>query len=79
MRLNVTQSLWKLWVIVLYHTELLQGGQKHSNVEEKQVLTCNVVDTLCPVHTDVSRAVIAQCMEEDRRWSPSSSSLAAST
>jgi hypothetical protein len=23
MRLNVTQSLWKLWVIVLYHTELL--------------------------------------------------------
>ncbi|PNF26770.1 hypothetical protein B7P43_G18233 [Cryptotermes secundus] len=24
MQLNVSQSLWKLWVIVLYHTELLQ-------------------------------------------------------
>jgi len=48
----------KHWAIVPCHMTQLQGGFRHSQVEECHLLTC----AFDHVHTDI----IEQCMEEER-------------
>ena len=53
---------------MLFHTEQSLDGQLHSSV---RVISADMRRTGPPrtVRTDVARAVIAQCLEDDRRWS----------
>ena len=50
---------------VLFHTEQSIDGQQHSNVEDLLELTGRPKT----VYANFVRAVIAQCLEDDRRWS----------
>ena len=54
---------------MLFHTEQLLDVQLHSSVGDLLVPTCIEHDVQELVHTDVACAVIAQCSEDDRRWS----------
>ena len=52
---------------MLFHTEQSLDGQLHSSV----LASADMRRTGHPrtVHIDVAGAVIAQCLEDDRRWS----------
>ena len=54
---------------MLFDTDQSLDGQLHSSVGELLVPTCVETERPRTVHTDVARAVIAQCLEDDRRWS----------
>ena len=66
-----------------YHSELAEALGYHAlpyrtvarwaaAFQRGRVASANMRGIECPrtVHTDVVRAVIAQCLEDDRRWSP---------
>jgi transposase len=69
MRLNVTQELVEaLGVRALPYRTVARWIEAFQRGREASADLQRSGRPLC-VRTDVSRAVIAQCMEEDRRWS----------
>ena len=53
---------------MLFHTEQSLDGQLHFSVEELLVPTCVEQDVQEQCAPMLPRAMIAQCLEDDRRW-----------